>query len=166
MNVTVGNRIVVPGERVDRPARTGSIDLVLAPDPPRYRVRWDDGRTTIIAPASGAASIEGSSDERDELTDFGDGSELCRSVNERIRDLEGIRLEAYDFVCECEDHACTQVMRMTANEYKTLRSDDRQFAVLPGHEHPAHEKVVVRTDRYAVVRKRRMRGRRPGTTRA
>jgi hypothetical protein len=128
MNVTVGNRIVVVGERVDRPPRTGS--------------------------------TEGRSKERNELTDFGDGSELCRSVNERIRDLEGIKLEAYDFVCECEDHACTRVMRMTAKEYETLRSDDRQFAVLPGHEHPAHEKVVVRTDRYAVVRKRRMRGRR------
>jgi Domain of unknown function (DUF1918) len=166
MNVTVGNRIVVAGERVDRPPRTGSIDMVLAPDPPRYRVRWDDGRTTIIAPASGAASIEGSSDERDELTNVDDGSDLCRSVNDRIRDLEGMKLREYDFVCECEDHACTQVMRMTANEYETLRSDSRQFAVLPGHEHPKHDKVLVRTDRYAVVMKRRTRGRRPGRTRA
>jgi Domain of unknown function (DUF1918) len=166
MHVTVGNRIVVTGERVDRPPRTGSIDMVLAPDPPRYRVRWDDGRTTIIAPASGAASIEGRSNERDELTDFGDGSELCRSVNERIRDLEGMRLREYDFVCECEDHACTQVMRMTANEYETLRSDSRQFAVLPGHEHPEHEEVLVRTDRYAVVMKRRTLGRRLGKTSA
>jgi hypothetical protein len=165
MNVTVGNRIVVAGERVDRPPRTGSIDTVLAPDPPRYRVRWDDGRTTIIAPASGAASIEGS-DERDEVTDVHDSSDLCRSVNERIRELEGMKLRQYDFVCECEDHACTQVMRMTANEYETLRSDSRQFAVLPGHEHPEHEKVLLRTDRYAVVMKRWTRGRRPRKTRA
>jgi hypothetical protein len=166
MNVTIGNRIVVAGERVTRPPRTGSIDMVLAPDPPRYRVRWDDGRTTIIAPSSGAASIEGSSNEHDALTDLDDSSDLCRSVNERIREIEGMRIGEYDFVCECEDHGCTQVMRMTANEYEALRSDSRQFAVLPGHEHPAYETVVVRADRYAVVRKRKRRGRQRRTASA
>ncbi len=153
MSVTVGNRIVVVGERVDRPPRTGSIDVVLASDPPRYRVRWDDGRTSIIAPASGAASIEGSSNEHDELANLDDISDLCRSVNERIRELEGMRLGEYDFVCECEDDGCTQVLRMTAEEYEALRSDPWQFAVLPGHEEPTFEKVLVRADRYTVVRK-------------
>lgn len=27
-------------------------------DPPRFRVRWDDGRTTIFTPAAGSARIE------------------------------------------------------------------------------------------------------------
>jgi hypothetical protein len=153
MKVIVGNRIVVVGERVDRPPRTGSIDMVLEPDPPRYRVRRDDGRTSIVGPASGAASIEGSSNEHDHLTNLDDSSDLCRSVNERIRELEGMKLGEYDFICECEDHGCTQVMRMTAKEYEALRSDPQQFAVLPGHEEPAFEPVLVLADRYAVVRK-------------
>ena len=167
MKVTVGNRIVVGSERVDRQPRTSSIDKVLASDPPRYRVRRDDGRTSIVGPASRAASIEGSSNDHDQLANLDDSSDLCRSVNERIRELEGMTFGEYDFVCECEDHGCTQVMRMTAKEYEALRSDPRQFAVLPGHEEPAFEKVLVRADRYAVVRKQgsRRQGRQRETAR-
>jgi len=42
----------------DEAARCGVIEEVLQVQPPRYRVRWDDGRTSIITPASGAARIE------------------------------------------------------------------------------------------------------------
>jgi hypothetical protein len=84
-----------------------------------------------------------------------DSSDLCRSVNERIRELEGMRIAEYDFICECEDDACTQVMRMRAPEYEDARSDPRRFAVLPGHEQPPFETVLRRTDRYALVQKRR-----------
>jgi hypothetical protein len=83
-----------------------------------------------------------------------DSSDLCRSVNEGIREQEGLRIGEYDFICECEDDACTQVMRMRAPEYEDARSDPRRFAVLPGHEHPPFERVLRRTDRYALVQKR------------
>jgi hypothetical protein len=58
MEAAVGNRIVVEAEKAAQTARRGVIEEVLQAQPPRYRVRWDDGRTSIIAPASGAARIE------------------------------------------------------------------------------------------------------------
>jgi hypothetical protein len=58
MEPAVGKRIVVESEKVSQSARTGVIEEILEGAPPRYRVRWDDGRTSIIAPAAGAARIE------------------------------------------------------------------------------------------------------------
>ena len=58
MDATVGSRIVVESERASRTGRSGVIEEILEHEPPRYRVRWDDGRTSIISPAAGAARIE------------------------------------------------------------------------------------------------------------
>jgi hypothetical protein len=54
----VGDRIVVESERVTQPGRAGVIEEVLQEEPPRYLVRWEDGRTSSIAPSAGAATIE------------------------------------------------------------------------------------------------------------
>jgi hypothetical protein len=37
---------------------------VLQEHPPRLRVRWDDGRTTILSPSSGAARFTNESKKR------------------------------------------------------------------------------------------------------
>jgi Domain of unknown function (DUF1918) len=58
MKVVVGDRIVVEAEKVGQPTRTGVVEEVLASDPPRLRVRWEDGHTTVFSPAAGAATIE------------------------------------------------------------------------------------------------------------
>jgi hypothetical protein len=58
VNAEPGDRIVVESERVGQPARTGVIEEVVSADPPRYRVRWDDGHTSTFAPTGGAARIE------------------------------------------------------------------------------------------------------------
>ncbi|HEV8104169.1 MAG TPA: DUF1918 domain-containing protein [Gaiellaceae bacterium] len=58
MKAVVGDRIVVEAEKVGQSARTGIVEEVLVPEPPRLRVRWDDGHTTVIAPTAGAAKIE------------------------------------------------------------------------------------------------------------
>ena len=42
---------------------------------------------------------------------------------------------------------------LTLDEYRHVRDDDLLFVVLPGHEIPDAEDVLVRTDRYFVVRK-------------
>lgn len=54
----VGDRIVVESERVAQPGRAGVIEEVLAEEPPRYLVRWEDGRTSSFAPSAGVATIE------------------------------------------------------------------------------------------------------------
>jgi hypothetical protein len=53
-----GDRIVVESERVTQPPRTGVVEEVIAENPPRLRVRWDDGHTSVVAPEAGAMSIE------------------------------------------------------------------------------------------------------------
>jgi hypothetical protein len=58
MKAKVGDRIVVEAEKVGQSTRTGVVEEVLAPEPPRLRVRWDDGHSTVFAPTAGAARIE------------------------------------------------------------------------------------------------------------
>jgi hypothetical protein len=53
-----GDRIIVEAERVTQTARTGVIEEVLQEEPTRVRVRWDDGHTSIMTPAAGAARFE------------------------------------------------------------------------------------------------------------
>lgn len=58
MKPHAGDRIVVESERATQPPRKGVVEEVIAEDPPRLRVRWDDGHTTVFSPEAGAATIE------------------------------------------------------------------------------------------------------------
>ena len=58
MKAHAGDRIVVETERVTQPPRRGVVEEVIAEEPPRLRVRWDDGHTTVFSPAAGAVQIE------------------------------------------------------------------------------------------------------------
>jgi hypothetical protein len=42
---------------VAQPSRAGVIEEVLQEDPPRVRVRWEDGHTSILTPSAGAARV-------------------------------------------------------------------------------------------------------------
>lgn len=59
------------------------------------------------------------------------------------------------FICECADPSCREIIRLTLDEYKQLRSDPRHFVNVPGHEATAHGwvEVVARTDGHATVEK-------------
>ena len=60
MTARVGDRIVMRAKtkRLAPSRRAGTIVEVLDPDQPRYRVRWDDGRETVIAPLGESVRIE------------------------------------------------------------------------------------------------------------
>jgi hypothetical protein len=58
MEVSVGGRIVVEGERVGQPQREGVVEQVMSDSPLRVRVRWDDGHVSIFAPEAGAARVQ------------------------------------------------------------------------------------------------------------
>ncbi len=58
MTARVGDKILVESEKAGLPGREGEVEEVVQDDPPRYRVRWTDGRTTIFAPTAGVARIE------------------------------------------------------------------------------------------------------------
>jgi hypothetical protein len=64
MDAKLGDRIVVESEQAAQSGRAGVIEEVLANDPPRFRVLWDDGRTTIFAPSAGVATIKRSKKTR------------------------------------------------------------------------------------------------------
>jgi hypothetical protein len=58
MSAQAGDVIVVESERVAQPVRKGVIEEVLQEQPPRFRISWDDGHTSIFTPSAGAATIE------------------------------------------------------------------------------------------------------------
>ena len=58
MKCEVGDRIRIESERVGQQSRVGVVEEVLMQDPPRLRVRWDDGHTSVVAPEAGAVTIE------------------------------------------------------------------------------------------------------------
>jgi hypothetical protein len=57
MRPHAGDRIVVESEKVAQPSRAGVIEEVLQEYPPRVRVRWEDGHSSILTPAAGVASV-------------------------------------------------------------------------------------------------------------
>ncbi len=64
MDASVEDRIVVESERAAQSGRAGVIEEVLAQETSRFRVRWDDGHTSIFAPSAGVARIERRKTER------------------------------------------------------------------------------------------------------
>ena len=86
---------------------------------------------------------------------------LHREVNERLARIDK-QAEAgwaeddqlFEFVCECgAGDECDAKVRMRLSDYETVRRQDDRFAVFPGHEIEAIERVVDRGDGYVVVDK-------------
>jgi len=86
---------------------------------------------------------------------------LFRSLNERVRTLtdslsfEGVvdGEQPEDYMCECADETCTGRVRLTREEYETVRTSPVQFVVLPGHVVDDIETVVQSNERFTVVEK-------------
>ena len=80
---------------------------------------------------------------------------LFREVNERIDQLQGDLdgVDTFAIVCECGAATCTERFPITNDEYKALRADVHQFAVVPGHERPEVERTIARHADYLVVLK-------------
>ena len=54
MAFQVGDRVVAESESIKRSARYGTVREVVHEDPhARYRIEWDDGRTSVYTPAAG-----------------------------------------------------------------------------------------------------------------
>ena len=73
---------------------------------------------------------------------FREGKELLDRRAETLRN---------DFVCECGDPDCWQLIALTMREYQSVRTSSNLLAVAPGHESAAGGTVVERTDRYVLV---------------
>jgi len=80
---------------------------------------------------------------------------LFREVNERVEAIAH-RLGPdvpYEFVCECANADCTYRVVLPLAVYESIRSDPKQFVVLPDHYTPEIEDVIAKTDSHWVVRK-------------
>jgi hypothetical protein len=82
---------------------------------------------------------------------LGDVEERAREVN----DYFGVELaelaHQLHFVCECGRTDCSEVVRLSADNYVRVRTWDSRLFVVPGHEDLDEEKVVERHDRWLVV---------------
>jgi len=87
---------------------------------------------------------------------------LVREVNERMEELDVAAEERgwvpddrlFDFFCECgREGGCTTKVAMKLEEYERVRAQDDRFALAVGHETPALERVIYRTDRFVIVDK-------------
>ena len=79
-----------------------------------------------------------------------------RDINERLEDgLRQVRHtpELLEFVCECGDRDCEELVSLTFEEYEDVRRDSRRFAVVPGHIFPETERVLGGNERYQVIEK-------------
>jgi hypothetical protein len=81
-----------------------------------------------------------------------------RDANEQIRaraDEYDAPIERIPFLCECPLPSCTEVLRLTLDEYSDVRANPAYFFTIPGHEQAdaAVAHVVSRENGYVVVEK-------------
>jgi hypothetical protein len=57
------------------------------------------------------------------------------------------------FLCECADASCTAAVPLNLNQYRSVRSEDSQFVIAPGHATIDGEGVVTENERFSVVEK-------------
>jgi hypothetical protein len=77
-----------------------------------------------------------------------------REANERIREVEReLRppLERVPYLCECDDTACREPIRLGRDEYERVRSDPTWFVIADGHFSDGD--MVSQGDGYRIVRK-------------
>ncbi len=79
---------------------------------------------------------------------------IFREVNERIEEVSADAPGKHvEFICECGNAGCTDVIPLAPEEYEALRADPVLFGILPGHEISEVEVVVAENERFLTVRK-------------
>src|SRR3954447_24615527 len=80
---------------------------------------------------------------------------VFRIANERMSRWEERHVARPDelYMCECASRPCRQRIRLTREQYESVRSDVRHFVVVPGHVIPDLETVVRSFPSYEVIEK-------------
>ena len=81
---------------------------------------------------------------------------VSRESNEEIEEAHQLDPPGRRFQIACERalETCGRVITITVDEYRHVRMDPRQFAVVPEHFIGDIERIVYENDRFAVVAKR------------
>ena len=91
---------------------------------------------------------------------IGENQSRFREANEQIRTAAD-RLHTVGripFLCECPRPGCTDITRLTLDEYEEIRQYPRYFLTAPGHQDIAVESgaavvIAEKDDRYVTVEK-------------
>jgi hypothetical protein len=81
---------------------------------------------------------------------------IARDVNELVDDVAETWFrdeDLVDFRCECVQRHCVEPVRLTREEYTSVRDDATTFVVTPGHEDPELEEIIGHIREYPLVRK-------------
>ena len=79
----------------------------------------------------------------------------ARKINERIKQTYTRSANSFLHVlCECGLEDCGRVLSISRPEYEGVRSDPRQFVILPSHLISEVEDVTLEGDEFFVVTKR------------
>ncbi len=85
---------------------------------------------------------------------------LFREANEKL----GIKRQdlelggATPFLCECGDSSCTELVRLSLEQYEHVRARANRFLVAPGHDEE-NARQVEEHDGYAIIEKVGLAGR-------
>jgi hypothetical protein len=79
----------------------------------------------------------------------------ARQINEAIEEADSRPANSFiHILCECGLEDCERVLAITRPVYERLRSDPRQFVILPSHLIAEVEAVVLESDGFLIVAKR------------
>jgi ANTAR domain-containing protein len=112
--------------------------VVLDRETPEPIITWLASHPEIVEHPTRAARIY-----RTEL----DFKRLNTALALRLGDGDG------RFLCECANPHCSEPLELSADDLRALHAEENMFAIVPGHEVPDLETVVLSNDRYAIVRK-------------
>ncbi len=85
---------------------------------------------------------------------------LFREANEKLSDKrKELNIDGETpFLCECGDPECTQLVRLSVEQYEHVRSGAGWFLVARGHD-AGETRVKEREDGYAIIEKTGLAGR-------
>jgi hypothetical protein len=122
----------------------------------------------IHRPAFSAIGRENANANAFLLDIYGQFSSVSQSVERAAKNEAAFRLanetleakasefgfgeERTPYLCECEDEACTEVIRLTRKEYEAVRAHPKRFVMAPGHQ-KAGERVLREEPGFTVIEK-------------
>jgi len=137
MRATTGDRIILAGELVDQPTRTGEVLEARGPDgAPPYVVRWEDGHTSTMFPGPGSVlrvAEAGSSPAEQAAVAPGPDTGTLREWSVRVTIFE-----------RGDDTTATVALLADAPEAMTARGTSRRSGADPGVAHIGDEVAVAR----------------------
>jgi hypothetical protein len=79
-----------------------------------------------------------------------------REINDQVEEAHQLDSPGrrFQIACECALKTCGRAITISVDEYRHVRMDPRQFAVVPEHFIGNIEWIVYENDRFAVVAKR------------